>query len=248
MAQPTPSVETTDAITTPRLFWWMLGICTVLAMLPTLVIELDLRAARLFFEGGAMQDAVQWWWVEWINGYVPAAFRLLVFLSLGLWIVSYLPVARIRHWRRALAFLVLAGALGPGLIVNSGFKDNWQRARPYQVQDFGGTQQFTRATVMTDQCNNNCSFVSGHVACGFFFVSCMLLRPRRDKLWAGIGLAAGWTIGFARMADRAHWLSDVLWAAPITLVSSWIVWRLVLRIYPFSPHIQPSHPSPAASG
>lgn len=85
---------------------------------------------------------------------------------------------------------------------------------------------------MTDQCNNNCSFVSGHVACGIFFVSLMLVQRRRALAWATSGVLAGLVIGFARMADGAHWLSDVLWACPITLVCSWVVWKLLIRLTP----------------
>ena len=216
---------------TPRLFWWTLGLCTVLAMVPTAWTRIDIDAASVFFAPGALQQVEHWWWVQWINGYVPAAFRVMVFAALAAWIAASFVLPRMRPWRMALMFVVLAGALGPGLLVNSGFKDNWQRARPYQVQAFGGTQEFTRATVMTDQCDNNCSFVSGHVACGFFFASLMLLWPRYGRFWAGTGIAAGWNIGFARMADHAHWLSDVLWAAQITLMCSWMVWRLLLYVY-----------------
>ena len=152
-------------------------------------------------------------------------------LALVGWLVAcFTPFGK--RWRLQLGFVVLAGALGPGLLVNSGFKENWQRARPYQVEPFGGTQQFTRATVMTDQCNNNCSFVSGHVACGIFFVSLMLVQRRRALAWGASGVLAGLVIGFARMADGAHWLSDVLWACPITLVCSWVVWKLLMRLTP----------------
>ena len=145
-------------------------------------------------------------------------------------VVEHAPSGK--PWRLALAFIVLAGALGPGLVVNSGFKDTWQRARPYQVQAFGGTQQFTRAAVITDQCNSNCSFVSGHVACGFFLASLMLVDRKRRVLWGATGVVAGLTIGFARMSDGAHWLSDVLWASPITMLTSWVVWKTLLRLYP----------------
>ncbi len=215
---------------TPVLFWWLLAGTTGLALIPTAWTALDLWAAGHFLGPGSTQAVKAWWWVEWINLYVPAAFRILVGISLllALW-VSFLTRTKLR-WRLPLIFIVVSGALGPGILVNSGFKDNWQRARPYQVSDFGGTQQFTRAAVMTDQCDNNCSFVSGHVACGFFFASLMLVAPRRRYAWGSAGLLAGWMIGFARMADGAHWLSDVLWACPITLVCSWIVWRTLLRI------------------
>ena len=215
---------------TPVLFWWIVGSFVVLAMLPTVWTALDLNAAALFTGPAAPIDAVQWWWVEWINLYTPGVFRTLVAMALLGWLLVTLG-SRGKNLRLPLAFVVLAGALGPGLLVNSGFKDNWQRARPYQVQPFGGTQQFTRAAVMTDQCNNNCSFVSGHVACGFFLASLMLVHRRRQRLWGAIGVASGLLIGYARMADSAHWLSDVLWASPITLLCSWCIWKILIRLY-----------------
>jgi lipid A 4'-phosphatase len=130
-----------------------------------------------------------------------------------------------------LAFVVISCLLGPGLVVNAVFKDQWKRARPIQVAHFGGAQQFTRAGVITDQCETNCSFVSGHVACGFFFLSLMLVNRRRIKFWAVAGVGAGLLIGFSRMSNMAHWLSDVLWAAPVTLACSWVIWKALLLIY-----------------
>jgi len=135
------------------------------------------------------------------------------------------------HWRMPLAFVFISCLLGPGLVVNAVFKDQWKRARPLHVAHFGGTQQFTRAGVITDQCENNCSFVSGHVACGFFFLSLMLVNRRRIKFWAVAGISAGLLIGFSRMSNVAHWLSDVIWAAPVTLACSWVIWKALLLIY-----------------
>ena len=227
---------------TPALFWWLVLGSTVLAALPTAWTALDLQAAGVFIGNQARLHAVDWWWVQLINAYIPAAFRVMVLIALAAWLLATLG----RHgkqWRLPLAFIALAVTLGPGILVNSGFKDNWQRARPYQVEPFGGTQQFTRAAVMTDQCNNNCSFVSGHVACGFFLASLMLVDRRRKVAWAVVGVLSGLTIGFARMADGAHWLSDVLWASPITLLCSWLVWRLLVKAY--NPKNLPS--APAAS-
>lgn len=229
--------HSTRNTSTPLLFWAILGLTMALALVPTAWTELDLGAAAIFLRPDEPSAAATWWWVRLINLYVPAVFRVIVLLALLGWlIVTLRPVGK--AWRLPFAFVVLSGALGPGLLVNSGFKDNWQRARPYQVEAFGGTQKFTRAAVMTDQCNNNCSFVSGHVACGFFWASMMLVHRRRQMVWGAVGVASGLIIGFARMADGAHWLSDVLWASPITLACSWIVWRLLLRLYP-EPQIDP---------
>lgn len=215
---------------TPTLFWAVWVVFVLLALIPTIWTDVDLAAAGLFAGQGKQLDAGPWPWVVWINAHTPTVFRFMVLAAFAGWIFTTFSRYG-KRWRLQLAFLALAGTLGPGLVVNHVFKDNWQRARPYQVAQFGGPQQFTRAAVITDQCDNNCSFVSGHVACGFFFVSLMLVHRQRKVAWAVTGVTAGLTIGFARMADVAHWLSDVLWACPITLLCSWIVWKLLLLVY-----------------
>lgn len=227
MQSPVPPQASTAA---PRLYLVMTVALMALALVPTLWPELDVAAAQWFAPPDGQTQIKDWWWVKTINLYVPAIFRGLVFVAIGGWLLSTWRV-RWKQWRLPLAFFILSGALGPGLLVNAGFKDNWQRARPYEVQNFGGSQQFTRAGVPTDQCNNNCSFVSGHVACGFFFASLMLAHTRRRRAWALAGGAAGVLIGFSRMADMAHWLSDALWAAPITWICSWLVWRALVWVY-----------------
>lgn len=219
------------ATATPKLFWCVIGLFVGLALIPTTWTQIDLAAAGVFVGQSPTLNSGQWPWVVWINAYIPTVFRWMVAIALLAWLIASFTRFG-KQWRLHLAFLALAGTLGPGLVVNLGFKDHWQRARPYQVEAFGGEKQFTRAAVFADQCDNNCSFVSGHVACGFFFVSLMLLHPRRRLRWAAAGVAAGLLIGFARMSDVAHWLSDVLWACPITLLSSWIVWKFLLRVYP----------------
>ena len=231
-------IPRTDA---QRRYAWMGVAWLVLALVPTVWPELDLAAAAWFSQYPANLGPAAWWWVQAFNRYVPDAFRFMVLATLAVWLLAN-AMPDWKRWRLPLAFVVLSGALGPGLLVNTGIKDQWQRARPYQVEDFGGPQHFTRAGLMTDQCNNNCSFVSGHVACGFFFASLMLVHTRRRRAWALAGCAAGVLIGFARMAVMDHWLSDVLWAAPITWVCSWVVWRSLMWAY------RPRGPSADASG
>ena len=222
---PTPPIRHK----TPALFWWLVTVLVGLALLPTVWTDVDFHLAHWGHDTGA----VEWWWVQLINLYVPLLFRIVIGLALLAWVVLYFT-QRGRGWHLALAFVALAGILGPGLVVNLVFKENWHRARPYQVQEFGGEQQFSRAGVIADQCYNNCSFVSGHTACGFFVASLLLIEKNRRRrwYWAAAGMAAGGIIGFARMADTAHWLSDVLWAGPITLLSSWVAWRILQRWYP----------------
>ena len=229
MQSPLSPPTDRSATRTPALFRWVTGLSLLAALLPTFWTALDLRSAALFAGPAPALQAVQWWWVVLINDYVPAVFRLGLVVALLGWL-ALRASGRWPAWRRPLLFIVLAGVLGPGMVVNWGFKDNWQRARPYQVEVFGGSQKFTRAAVMTDQCDANCSFVSGHVACGVFLVALGLVHRRRQREWAAAGVLAGLVIGFARMADHAHWLSDVLWAFPITLSACWLVWKALLAL------------------
>jgi lipid A 4'-phosphatase len=229
---------------TPKLFWVVIAALVILAFFPTIWTDLDLTAGGWFTGPHPRIDAGQWPWVVWVNAYIPTAFRYMLLVTLLLWLLASFTRYG-KQWRMQLAFILIAGTLGPGAVVNLVFKDHWQRARPYQVQEFGGTQQFTRAGLITNQCDNNCSFVSGHTACGFFFVGLMLLHRKRRMVWALVGTAAGFLIGFARMADVAHWLSDVLWAGPITLLTSWIVWKLLLWVYKAAGPEEPT-PNPTA--
>lgn len=207
----------------------MLGASIAVALVPALFPSLDMAAAAFFFQSNPPLKASQWLWVEWVNEYTPDIFRALVILCLIGWIFASL-VPRLRHWCLTLAFVGLSVAMGPGLATWA-VKEHHLRARPFDVVEFGGVRQFTPALVKANQCDDNCAFASGHAACGFFFASLMLLDPRRRWWWIAAGTAGGLAIGLARMAVGAHWLSDVLWAFPITLFSSWFVWHVLALFY-----------------
>jgi lipid A 4'-phosphatase len=215
---------------TPPAFWGTVAIFVLLALVPTFWPEFDLVVAANFMGQEPAIKSASWWWVVLINEDVPLVFRCALGLCFAGWLFATLKPTH-AQWRLPLAFVVVAGILGPGAVVNLVFKDHWQRARPYQVEAFGGPLQFTRAAVITDQCNNNCSFVSGHVACGAFLVALGLVHRRRRVAWALAGTAAGLVIAFARFSDKAHWLSDALWAFPITLGTCWLVWKALLWLY-----------------
>ena len=195
----------------------------LLALIPTFWGSLDMQVAKLFFSPTA-NGVSAWWWVKVLNDYTPTLFRGWVLVCVLLWLIAGLQ-ARWMRWRLPLAFIALAGIAGPGLAVNGIVKPLWERARPSQIQEFGGTQQFSKVGVFSEECSKDCSFVSGHAACGFYFSSLCLVFRKRRAAWMAVGIMAGATIGFARISGMHHWLSDVLWAFPVTLFSSWIVWK-----------------------
>jgi len=208
-----------------------------LALLPVLWPQLDLAVAAYFLEMDPARSPASTVWVDWVNEYTPDVFRILALSLVGIWLIMTLwrrPPPWTKRWCISLAFVGFSLLLGPGLVTWA-VKEHQLRARPFDVVEFGGQRQFTPALKPTQQCEDNCAFFSGHVACGFFWCSLMLLAPRKRWFWIGGGIASGVLIGVARMSVGAHWLSDVLWALPITLATSWLVWNVLTNLYKHTP-------------
>ena len=213
----------------PSAYFAVLGGSLLVALIPVVWPSLDLSLSAFFMQAHPPIQPTQWLWVEWINEYTPDVFRITAILFLLAWIIASV-VPRFRRHALSLAFVGFSIALGPGLATWA-LKDYTLRARPMDVVEFGGTRQFTPAFVQAKQCNDNCAFSSGHAACGFFFASLMLLYPRRRWRWVSLGVLAGLAVSFARVSVGAHWLSDVLWAVPLTLLTSGGVWWVLTQFY-----------------
>jgi membrane-associated phospholipid phosphatase len=132
--------------------------------------------------------------------------------------------------RKVLVFLAASVTIAPGILVNSLFKDHWGRARPIQIEAFGGPHRFTPALQPAAECERNCAFVSGHAALGFSLVAFAFLLPpgptRRSGVAAAIGFGA--LVGLGRIAQGGHFLSDVVFAGLVVygataLLYWWIV-------------------------
>lgn len=179
----------------------------VLPLLP----GIDLWMSGLFYD--ARQHIFPW------HGAFPVRqiydFFAFIDAPLLLLLIALLAWAYFKHWpgyrKRLLGFLLVSLVIGPGLLTNTVLKDNSiGRARPVQVVEFGGEKPFTPALVYSGACEQNCSFVSGHAALGFY---CMVLgwifRSRRAFY---IGLGIGAIVGFGRVMQGGHFFSDVIFA------------------------------------
>jgi lipid A 4'-phosphatase len=178
--------------------------------------DLDLHVSRAFFRGGRFQQAESWWTRalhESVGYFVCVALAAIV----GLYAfnkVSNRHVCGVDAKVVGYVFSVLL--LGAGLTVNVVLKSGFGRARPRNVAQFGGRQQFTPAFVDGDECAANCSFSSGDGAGAYFaFALALALSRRRTMLVAAA--AFGSAVSFARIASGAHFLSD-------TVVSFFVMW------------------------
>lgn len=113
--------------------------------------------------------------------------------------------------------ILVSLAVGPGIIVNSVLKENFGRARPKQIVEFGAKKNFSKVYVYSDQCKKNCSFSSGHAAAAFGFTSiALLVSPQYQLLAYFLGLFYGCLVGAGRIIQGGHFISDIL-------ASGWIV-------------------------
>jgi len=167
-----------------------------------------------------------------------AAVALLLTSAMG----KLLPGSRAGRHRRAATFLLLALLIGPGLIVNEGFKAHWGRARPREVQDFGGAASFTPALIPGQAAGPNGSFVSGHASAGFFLMAPALLMScrRKRRRWILFGASTGLLVGLVRILQGAHFLSDVLFAGSLVWLSLRTChWLFDRWLWPLAPQPQP---------
>ncbi len=191
---------------------------------------LDIAVTRHFFDGQGFIGA-DWGWANLIYNDVPRVGSGLVLLAV---VVSVLPLVpwgrrRVKPWlqRRALASLVVV-ALGGGLLVHNGLKDGWGRPRPAEVQAFGGAKIYQPPLQHSNQCDRNCSFVSGHAAAGFALIGLGLFGSRRTRWrWWAIGALAGGVIGLARMVQGRHFFGDIVFC----LLALWLVCVLLRAVW-----------------
>ncbi len=138
--------------------------------------ELDLAGARYFYHRGGFFGRND------LERLGRDFFRVTPFVVLAAYAALWLARRRGVELRwapsgRAMIFLIATMIIGPGLIVNLGFKDHWHRPRPIQTQDFNGPDPFMPWYDSGGGCKKNCSFVSGEASTGFWMVAPASVLP-----------------------------------------------------------------------
>lgn len=190
---------------------------------------IDLAASAVFYrpaDGFFLRDLE---WVRLVYHGSPMLTRVWLFMVLAAVLASFWP--RWRRARRPALFLLAVIIVTSGLAITV-LKDYWGRARPNQIVEFGGDKRFTPAWTMTDQCDNNCSFVSGHAGGAFALLALAWVFPRYRRFWLVTGLLWGAHVGLVRMAQGDHFLSDVIFAGFVVyfcaaLLARWVFYRPV---------------------
>ena len=196
--------------------------------------EIDLSISNYFYDGLGYFPLNENLLVKIVYQGVPWLGRLIFLIALIVVLTAVIAPSSFsrRHWRRA-ASMVAVVVLGVGFLVHTVLKDGMGRPRPRDVQTFAGSTSFVPVFTPSHFCATNCSFVSGHAAVGFSLMSLGMLGVRRRRnFWFLTGLFAGSLIGFVRIAQGGHFLSDIIfsfvaiWAVHLLVRSVWVRFRI----------------------
>lgn len=202
---------------------WLLGSLLAFLVFP----GLDLTVSGWFWEAQGGWVYKDGFLLEFVRKGLPTVIVGGVLFMLLLYVAGLIFKQRflgIDGWISL--YVVLTLAVGPGVIVNGVFKDNWGRARPSQIIEFGGAATYTPPFMVAGQCDTNCSFVSGHGALGFWLVTLAFLVPAPWRGRAILGaLVCGGLVAVVRIMQGGHFLSDTLYSATITILVSWAMWK-----------------------
>ena len=210
------------------LILWLV-VCLFFATWP----QIDLIVARQFYnpetnhwpvaDSALLQQLRETFWL----GLNLMALGLLAMTLQGVFTRRAMQIP-LRIWAYGLTLVLL----GPGLLVNLVLKSHWGRARPAQLEIFGGSAQFTPPLQITDQCASNCSFVSGEAAftvTGIIIVGLLLWHvvPQHRRRWLlGVLITIALTVASLRVMKGRHFLSDVVWSFVLMTTMATLLARL----------------------
>ena len=207
---------------------WPVVVPLIVAFLASLVIrffDLDRKISELHY------DSVRQLWPceradPWLSFYRYGTYPPVILGAVGgavflfgrrLW--PSLDERQLKLLRLNGLFLALMLIIGPGLVVNLGLKSLVGRPRPLQCQEFDGQMAFRHVGEIAAHKFPNSSFPSGHAAVAFFMMAPGFLvgsnRPLARAAWILGGIFYGIAMGFTRVLQGGHFVSDVLWAGVI---------------------------------
>ena len=142
--------------------------------------EYDITFSNFFFSDGQFLSEkftlikdLRSFFKDFMIFFSIVAFSLLVFFYL-LKKIKKKSIFTLRY-RLVLLGFIAGPIIGCGIIANMYFKDTWGRARPAYVNEFGGDKIYTAAFQKSDQCEKNCSWISGEASAAFSFISGTIL-------------------------------------------------------------------------
>ena len=176
--------------------------------------EFDIYFSSLFYENNKfISEKIIF--IKSLRTFLKDLMVLIPIVALIILLVNLLKKKKSKTFlnlrvKLSLIGLIIGPIIGSGIIANWYFKDQWGRARPVHITEFGGDKYFTQAFVKSNQCEKNCSWISGESSAAFsFFVGTLILK---NPLFFFLNLVFGIIVSFCRISMGGHFLSDNLFA------------------------------------
>ena len=177
-AKPQAEFGTQEKSRNVSLLLWGAAIVGVIAgVVFSMFPEIDLKTSALFYKGNGVFSGKGGGGIFYGVSTTPTDIIrfMLYFAFVGICIVTAVGLATSVLRRRASLgftapkwlFLAACLVIGPGIVSNVILKDNWGRARPVHIVEFGGTKTYTPPLVPSNQCEKNCSFVGGEASMAY---------------------------------------------------------------------------------
>jgi lipid A 4'-phosphatase len=176
--------------------------------------KFDIFFSKLFFfEEKFISD--KYIFIRSLRSFLKDLMIVTSIVSLLLIIVNIFFKMKKKTFLKPRTKLILIGFLvgpviGCGLIANFYFKDNWGRARPINIQEFGGEKIYTQPFIISDQCERNCSWISGEASAAFSFITGTIIL--KSPIFFLLNIIFGIIVSFCRIAMGGHFLSDNIFA------------------------------------
>jgi len=190
--------------------------------------NLDIFISGIFFDGQwYLKDKQPYVFLYYYGVHLGLIISLLSFVVL---IAGYFQ-KKSSSFRKFALFLVLVMLLGPGILVNSIFKENYGRPRPRHITNFGGEEKFLKVWEIGQTKGN--SFPSGHASAAFYLISLYyVLKDKRKKAAIylfGFGIFYGLLMSITRIVQGGHFASDTLWSFGMVWITCEILDKIILK-------------------
>lgn len=127
--------------------------------------------------------------------------------------------------------IIVSFVAGPLVLVNMILKSYWGRPRPAHITEFGGTSDFIPPYYISDQCQSNCSFVSGEgsaiATAGILLgIATWTIFPKHRKMAIGFVVIISFIGISLRYIKGRHFVSDSLLATLFCAIIILVIYQL----------------------
>ena len=193
--------------------------------------NLDIHFSKLFFNEEKFISE-KYIFVKNLRSFLKDLMVFISVFSLLLIVAGILLKKKVFFFKRRTKLILLGFIVGPvigcGLIANFYFKDNWGRARPINIQEFGGDKIYTKPFTISDQCKKNCSWIGGEASAAFSFITGTIIL--KNPIYLIINLIFGIVVSLCRIAMGGHFLSDNIFAM-IFMIYLAILYKYFVFLY-----------------